>query len=226
MMARTNPPRTTYSMSMDSSPATVLTVDPRALSKLLEIRATEPDADELGLVLSIVGIDHATFAYEMVLMRPSDAAPGDHTEQHGELTVIIPKADVENLRGAELTMSPDLLNPGLRLNNPNSPSPRIVSEAPLAELSGPVAERVVQVIENLINPAIAAHGGMAEVVAVEDTTVYVRLGGGCQGCGMASVTLSQGIEETIRVQVPEITKVVDVTDHAGGTNPYYEQAKK
>ena len=60
----------------------------------------------------------------------------------------------------------------------------------------------------------------------DGSTVYVRLGGGCQGCGMASVTLSQGIEETIRSQVPEISKVVDVTDHAEGSNPYYEQAKK
>ncbi len=226
MMARTDLLRMTYAMAMDPNTDTVLTVDPRALSKLLEIRDTEADAAELGLVLSIVGIDHTTFAYEMVLMRPADAAPDDHTEQHGELTVIIPKADVENLRGAELTMSGDLLNPGLRLNNPNSPSPRMVSDAPIADLSGPVAERVVQVVDTLINPAIAAHGGMAQVVAVEDSTVYVRLGGGCQGCGMASVTLSQGIEETIRSHVPEITKVVDVTDHAEGTNPYYEQAKK
>jgi Fe/S biogenesis protein NfuA len=101
-----------------------------------------------------------------------------------------------------------------------------MSDAPITDLSGPVAEQVVQVIDTLINPAIAAHGGMAEVVAVEDNTVYVRLGGGCQGCGMAAVTLSQGIEETIRSNVPEITKVVDVTDHAEGTNPYYEQAKK
>jgi Fe/S biogenesis protein NfuA len=63
-------------------------------------------------------------------------------------------------------------------------------------------------------------------VAVEDGTAYIRLGGGCQGCGMASVTLSQGIEATITDLVPEITKVVDVTDHAGGQNPYYEQSKK
>ena len=226
MMARTKQLRTTYSMVMESTPDTVLTVNPRALSKLLEIRDTEPDAAELGLVLSISGIDGATFTYEMVLMRSADAAPDDYTEQHGELTVIIPKADLENLRGAEMTMSGDLLNPGLRLNNPNSPSPRIMSDAPITDLSGPVAEQVVQVIDTLINPAIAAHGGMAEVVAVEDSTVYVRLGGGCQGCGMAAVTLSQGIEETIRNSVPEITKVVDVTDHAEGTNHYYEQAKK
>ena len=226
MMARTKPLRTTYSMAMESTPDTVLTVEPKALSKLLEIRDTEPDAAELGLVLSISGIDGTTFTYEMVLIRTADAAPDDYTEQHGELTVIIPKADLENLRGAEMTMSGDLLNPGLRLDNPNSPSPRIMSDAPITDLSGPVAEQVVQVIDTLINPAIAAHGGMAEVVAVEDNTVYVRLGGGCQGCGMAAVTLSQGIEETIRSNVPDITKVVDVTDHAEGTNPYYEQAKK
>ena len=193
MMARTKLLRTTYSMAMEMTPDTVLTVDPKALSKLLEIRATEPDAAELGLVLSISGIDGTTFTYEMVLIRTADAAPDDYTEQHGELTVIIPKADLENLRGAEMTMSGDLLNPGLRLNNPNSPSPRIMTDAPITDLTGPVAEQVVQVIDTLINPAIAAHGGMVEVVAVEDSTVYVRLGGGCQGCGMAAVTLSQSL---------------------------------
>jgi Fe/S biogenesis protein NfuA len=61
---------------------------------------------------------------------------------------------------------------------------------------------------------------------VEEGTVYVRMGGGCQGCGMAAVTLTQGIESTITDTVPEISKVVDVTDHSGGDNPYYEQAKK
>ena len=63
-------------------------------------------------------------------------------------------------------------------------------------------------------------------VAVEVPTVYVRFAGGCQGCGMASVTLSQGIESTIRSLIPEITKVLDVTDHSSGENPYYEQSKK
>ena len=95
-----------------------------------------------------------------------------------------------------------------------------------ADLSGPVPQRVMQVIEEQINPAIAAHGGSAELVAVEDDTAYVRLGGGCVGCGMASVTLGQGIEVAILQAVPEVQRVVDVTDHASGTNPYYEAAKK
>jgi Fe/S biogenesis protein NfuA len=94
------------------------------------------------------------------------------------------------------------------------------------DLSGPVPQRVMQVIDEQINPAIAAHGGSAELVAVEDETAYVRLGGGCVGCGMASVTLGQGIEVAILEAVPEVHQVVDVTDHASGSNPYYEAAKK
>jgi Fe/S biogenesis protein NfuA len=85
---------------------------------------------------------------------------------------------------------------------------------------------VIQVLDEQINPAIASHGGHAELVAVEENIAYLRLSGGCQGCGMASVTLSQGIEVAILDSVPEITEVIDVTDHATGSNPYYEAAKK
>ena len=85
---------------------------------------------------------------------------------------------------------------------------------------------MIQVLEEQINPAIASHGGHAQLVAVEDSIAYLRLGGGCQGCGMAAVTLSQGIEVAILDMVPEITEVIDVTDHSSGDNPYYEAAKK
>jgi Fe/S biogenesis protein NfuA len=97
---------------------------------------------------------------------------------------------------------------------------------PLADLSGDVAQRVIQVLDRQVNPTIAAHGGRAELVAVEQGTAYLRLSGGCQGCAMATVTLSQGIEAAITQAVPEITSVVDVTDHQSGTNPYFEAAKK
>jgi Fe/S biogenesis protein NfuA len=101
-----------------------------------------------------------------------------------------------------------------------------VGVRPPADLSGDVPQRVTQVLEQQINPSIAAHGGRADLVAVEDGTAYVRMSGGCQGCGMASVTLSQGIEVALREGVPEVQRVVDVTDHAAGTNPYFEPAKK
>jgi Fe/S biogenesis protein NfuA len=129
-------------------------------------------------------------------------------------------------------MSRDLLNPGLVIINPNKPpqAPRAATpEIPVpaaGDLTGPVAERVQRVLVDHINPSIASHGGTAELVAVEEGTAYLRLGGGCVGCGMAAVTLSQGITVAIKEAVPEITDVVDVTDHASGANPYYEAAKK
>ena len=94
------------------------------------------------------------------------------------------------------------------------------------DLNGDVAQRVAQILEQQINPSIAAHGGHADLVAVQDDAAYLRLSGGCAGCGMAAVTLSQGIEVALRKSVPEITRVIDVTDHAAGTNPFYEKAKK
>ena len=94
------------------------------------------------------------------------------------------------------------------------------------DLSSELAQRVLAVLEAQVNPSIAMHGGRADLVAVDEGVVYVRLSGGCQGCGLASVTLSQGIEVALRDSVPEIVSVVDVTDHASGSNPFYEPAKK
>ena len=116
------------------------------------------------------------------------------------------------------------------IENPNRPprpsGPSPVINGPPIDLSGDVAQRVLQVLEQQINPSIAAHGGRADLVAVEEDVAYLRLSGGCAGCGMAAVTLSQGIEVALRDSVSEIHRIVDVTDHASGTNPYYEAAKK
>ncbi len=88
-----------------------------------------------------------------------------------------------------------------------------------------MAEAVASVIDNQVNPAVAMHGGRVSLVDVQDNIVYVQLAGGCQGCGMAAVTLKQGIERMLRESFPQIVEVVDVTDHARGTNPYYQAAK-
>jgi len=209
-----------------ADPETIVTIDPNVLSMLLDVRARESDAEELGLVISISGVAGDRYTYEMAFMRVDQAATDDLVDTDQSLPLIIPSSDAASLTGARLQMSRNLLEPGLTIENPNSPSPAISTDQVAADLTGSVAERVVAVVNQAINPAIASHGGVIEVVAVEESTVYVRMGGGCQGCGMASVTLTSGIESTITATVPEITKVVDVTDHAGGDNPYYEQAKK
>ena len=94
-----------------------------------------------------------------------------------------------------------------------------------AELNTPVALAVRKILDEQINPGVASHGGHIALIDVKDDTVFIRLEGGCQGCGMADVTLKQGIEQTIRQTVPSITAVLDVTDHAGGANPYYQPGK-
>jgi Fe/S biogenesis protein NfuA len=88
-----------------------------------------------------------------------------------------------------------------------------------------IKERVQELIENMINPAVAAHGGYIELIDVKDSTVYLRMSGGCQGCGAADITLKAGIERLIFEELPEITEVLDVTDHASGSNPYYAPSK-
>lgn len=204
----------------------ILTITDAALAKLLDIRSTENDADDLALVLGIAGAQGTDFTYSMHMTRVDMLDPGDVVEQHGDLPIAMPAGSIANLTGATIEMSKNLLKPGLSIDNPNSPSPEIMGDGPPPDLSGPVAEQVEHVLRNQINPAIASHGGQAELVAVEDRIAYIRLGGACQGCGMADVTLSQGIESTIIATVPDIHQVIDVTDHDSGENPYYEQSKK
>ena len=88
-----------------------------------------------------------------------------------------------------------------------------------------VKDRVQKILDEMINPAIASHGGFVDLLDVKENLVYLRLGGGCQGCGMVNVTLKQGIEATLKEEIPQIAGVIDQTDHAGGTNPYYQPAK-
>ena len=209
----------------------ILTVTEKAKRNVLKIREAEDNGETLALWIEIVGAQGGEYAYDLYFDVPTKAGEGDAVIHADDLTVVIPSGSVENMRGATLDMTRDLLNPGMVVTNPNRPplqgpgSPQIAAPAP-GDLSGTVEERVRQVLDQFINPSIAAHGGTAELVAVEDDTAYVRLGGGCVGCGMAAETLSQGITVAIKDSVPEIASVVDTTDHASGTNPYYEAAKK
>lgn len=87
-------------------------------------------------------------------------------------------------------------------------------------------ERVAQLFQTQVNPMVARHGGAVELIDVQDGVVMLRMGGGCQGCGMADVTLRQGIEAMLRQHAPEVKGLVDVTDHSAGSNPYFASAKK
>ncbi|MEM7165300.1 MAG: NifU family protein [Planctomycetota bacterium] len=96
------------------------------------------------------------------------------------------------------------------------------AERPMTAKEEELTARIREIMENEINPAIASHGGRIDVLGVRDSTVYVHMGGGCQGCGMATVTLREGVEAALSEKVPEIDTILDTTDHAAGTNPYYQ----
>ena len=207
------------------SSETLMSFSGEALDRIIEIRDQEPGDDEYGLLIEITGLQGDQFGYSLSFVPLGEAGATDHMERHGNLTVIIPSVDTSNMAGAQLAMSSNPMAPGLAIDNPNNPSPRI-PDAPAGNLTGPMAERVAQVLDHQVNPAIAAHGGHASLVSEENGVVYLQLGGGCQGCGMAAVTLRQGIERILRDSIPEIVEIVDVTDHQGGDNPYYAPSKK
>jgi NFU1 iron-sulfur cluster scaffold homolog, mitochondrial len=105
--------------------------------------------------------------------------------------------------------------------------PVAVSPKPPSEVSDDALyEQVARVFDEQVNPMVARHGGHVELIDVQDAVVMLRMGGGCQGCGMADVTLRQGIEGMLGQLVPAVRGIVDITDHTSGSNPYFQASKK
>lgn len=184
----------------------MLAVTEAARDKFLEIIAAQP-VDGLAVRVRIVGRGINAFAYDLNLVPDGMQEPGDMVLHEGDLTVFVDAGSAPDLEGATVEFNAEA--GGFEIDNPN---PVWTDEL------GPVVARVL--IEQ-INPSIASHGGAILPVDVKDGVVYIRMMGGCQGCGMASVTLTEGVEQAIRQALPQIREIVDVTHHAAGTNPYY-----
>lgn len=110
---------------------------------------------------------------------------------------------------------------GFRVETEKPRAAPVVTATGTAGVSGPLADRVQRLFDELVNPRIASHGGAVELVDVADDVIYVRMTGGCQGCAASALTLRQGIERMVRDELPEVREIVDVTDHGAGENPYY-----
>ena len=206
-------------------PQPLLSITEAALAAVLAARDGEPEPAGLGLFVEVAGTSNGAYTYDLWFEAARDAGPGDHVDHHGDLAVVVQEGSAERLAGATL----DVGSSGLVVLNPNTPPPEpgAVDLAALGTLDGPVADAVRRVLAEEVNPQIAGHGGRADLVGVDDEGVaYLVLSGGCQGCGLASVTLSQGIAVAIQDAVPEVQRVVDVTAHAEGANPFSEAAKK
>ncbi len=201
----------------------VVMVTDAARAKILELLAEEgDDPNEMGLRIEVTGDNGPEYSYELTFDSLEAAEADDSVVDWLGLSVIVPRASVDKLQGATLDLPTDG-SQGMILRNPNRPDPLAGMDV---ELTGDVPERINTLLEAAINPSLAQHGGWAELRGWEEPRAYLMMGGGCQGCAVSSITLRNGIERTLKDRIPEILEVVDVTDHAAGTNPYYEASKK
>ena len=198
----------------------MLIVTAPARDKILELRAQEDEPETLGLRIEVTGVQGVEYTYDLTFdpVAEADEAAGDVVETAGDLPVIIPVDSIDSLRGATLDLPSSGNQQGLVLRNPNRPDPLSGMHI---ELSGTPEEKVRQLLDGQINPALAMHGGYAALDRVEGDVAYVTMGGGCQGCAVSAMTLREGIARSLKEAVPEVSEVIDITDHALGENPYY-----
>jgi Fe/S biogenesis protein NfuA len=189
----------------------LLTVTPAAREKIDGVR-TFNDFTDAVLRVRVTAKEGPRFLYEITLEDPRDRAEADLTLDLDGLTVAIDPRSAADLAGATVDLDPTVTGGGLKIDNPNE------------GWQDPLARAVQDVLDSQINPGVGSHGGMVTLVDVKDGTAYMRFGGGCQGCAAVDVTLKHGVETAVRAAVPEISAIVDVTDHDAGANPYYSHA--
>ncbi len=205
----------------------VLTLTDEARNVVVDALNNETPSEALALWVEVTGTRGPGYSYDLYFselnLAPSDAAIG----RDGEVTIVVPGASVDRLRGSRLEFASEG-GGGLVLVNPNSPTPEEINPGIPEDIlalgvNGPLATVALVVLDEQVNPSIASHGGRADLVALDEVskTAYIKLSGGCQGCAMSRLTLTQGIETTLREAIPELVHVLDVTDHASGVNPFY-----
>jgi Fe/S biogenesis protein NfuA len=209
---------------MSSESFDILTLTDEARDMVRGALASEDRSEELGLWIEVTGTQGSGYSYDLYFSEVAQAPEGAATGVDGGITIVIPATSVDRLRGARLEFADN----GLVLVNPNQPSsdelhPGIPEAILVHGVSGELAQVAIRVLEENVNPSIASHGGRADLVALDEgnQVAYIMLSGGCQGCAMSRMTLSDGIEKMLREEIPVLKEVVDVTDHASGVNPFY-----
>ncbi len=190
-----------------------------ARQKILEALEKQPAKNALRLEARANGTPQ--FSYSMRLIGDEDKRVEDLRIDSEGLELVIDSNSAANLNGASIDFEDRVVRSGFKFDNPNKPEVPEVGSGPRGDLAGSAAEKVQQLLERELNPAVAAHGGRINFVGVKDNKVYLSFGGGCHGCGMVDVTLKQGVEARIRELIPEIEEVIDTTDHSSGENPFY-----
>lgn len=166
----------------------------------------------LGIRIVARRLGQHRFNYDISLVTEKDTTDTDEITDLGSFSCYLDSSSVTNLEGASVDWVSDLSGAGFKIDNPQA----------VISWDDPIAQKVQNVLDEKVSPSLAGHGGWVELTAVEGDAAYIQFGGGCQGCGQSQVTLDEGIKTAILADVPEIKRVLDGTDHASGTNPYYQ----
>ena len=159
--------------------------------------------------------DGPEFRYDLYFETVTKTAITDVIRNHDGLKVIVGAGDVDDLAGAVL----DHELGQLVMQKPNQPQPFQLGTLTTTD---DVAAEVHAIVDEQVNPALAAHGGFVTFMGHDgEGKVYLTMGGGCHGCSMSRMTMLQGVQTMIMEAVPAITKVIDATDHTTGENPYF-----
>ena len=170
-----------------------------------------------GIAVRVFILDAGTPRAETCISfcRPGEEKDDDEVKEYEGFKTFIDQPSIPFLEDAVVDFQKDSMGGQLTIKAPNSRMPKINEDSPLED-------RVNYILYNEVNPGLAAHGGMVTLEEIFDSSVAVlRFGGGCQGCGMVDVTLKEGVEKTLKEQIPQLTEVRDVTDHSNRENAYY-----
>lgn len=159
--------------------------------------------------------------YSLAFVEAGRQKEDDVVAEADGITFFMEPRDASFLDEVKIDFISTLDQTGFKVENPKEAMPPPAVPESAADLDNPEARAIKQLLDTEINPSVASHGGIITLVGVRDHVAYLRLGGGCHGCGSAEVTLKQGVIVAIKKAVPGIVDVLDVTDHAGGKNPYF-----
>ncbi|MDT8341213.1 MAG: NifU family protein [Longimicrobiales bacterium] len=155
--------------------------------------------------------------FDLTLVSEAERESSEVEVELDGFTVLIPEESLDRLRDATVDFVERVNESGFEVRPAAAAAPAFGGKP-----TGPLADRVRDVLDTQVNPAIASHGGAISLVDVQDSEIYLEMSGGCQGCAMSRLTLRQGVERMLRQAIPELTAVHDVTDHASGVNPYFQ----
>jgi Fe/S biogenesis protein NfuA len=189
----------------------MITFSETAQARLVDMLKAEGH-EGWAIRVRVKGRDNNRFVYDFRSVEVADKSAGDEVVETDDFRVYVDPASAKHLQGSSVDLSVEQMG-------------RFVVDNPNPVWDDDTADAVADLIVERVNPAVAVHGGRVSLVDFDEDIAYIVMQGGCQGCGLATVTLRQGIEKLILDEVPTVRSIVDVTAHDEGEQPFFRRGQ-